>query len=136
MAFMQRIASVLAAVFLVVAFVVPSTAWGHEGHAHRSAGVAKSAAISSDAYPGRQGVASVAMPSTRGILHPSTVGDLTTCAGHCCGGSAGMTCCGVALAPDAFWAQPFRSSVPLLLPRVLPPSGLAPEALPKPPKSF
>jgi len=49
---------------------------------------------------------------------------------------AGMTCCGAALAPDPFFDQPFRASVPLLIPPDLPTSGLPPEALPKPPKSF
>jgi hypothetical protein len=134
MAFRQLAAGILAAVFLITAFVVPS--WGHEGHIHHLAHAAKSADPTSDVHPHQQGVTSVAMPSTQGILHPGTVGDLTTCAGHCCGSSAGMTCCGAALAPDAFWVQPFRSSAPLLLPSVLPPSGLSPEALPKPPKSF
>jgi hypothetical protein len=47
-----------------------------------------------------------------------------------------MTCCGAALAPDPFFDQPFRASVPLLIPPDLPTSGLPPEALPKPPKSF
>jgi hypothetical protein len=34
------------------------------------------------------------------------------------------------------WVELFRTSVPFVMPHDLPPSGVPPEALPKPPKSL
>jgi hypothetical protein len=135
-------ANILAAVIVIAAFAVPSLATAHEGHAHHTATVQKAAAAPSQTRSSVQ-----AATVERGVIEasltaaaPAPAGPVgsavDSCASHCCGGSAGMTCCGAALAPDPFCVALFRASVPFAVSRDLPPSGLPPEALPKPPKSF
>jgi hypothetical protein len=136
-----QLASILAAVIVIAAFAVPSLATAHEGHGHHTATVQKAAPA-----PSQMPASELAAAVERGVVEaslttaPAPAGAVDSaidgCASHCCGGSTGMTCCGAALAPDPFCVALFRASVPFAVSRDLPPSGLPPEALPKPPKSF
>jgi hypothetical protein len=149
-----QLMTVLAAIIVIVALAVPSLAWAHEGHVHHAAVVEKAVPAASQAQAHKrapaqahenralenhalenQALASAAAPAATRSIDFGSAGSATDCVGHCCGSAAGMTCCGAALAPDPFFDQPFRASVPLLIPPDLPTSGLPPEALPKPPKS-
>jgi hypothetical protein len=136
-----QLANVLAAVIVIAAFAVPSLATAHEGHVHHTATVQKAAPATSQTQLHEPAAAKVAadvasLTAARGTDASGAARSTDGCASHCCGGSAGMTCCGAALAPDLFWVALYRASVPFAVPRDLPPSGLPPEALPKPPKSF
>jgi hypothetical protein len=137
---------ILAAIVVIAAFAVPSPASAHEGHVHHAPGVEKAVPASAQTQSHHQAavvqaavvqaVASAATLSAARAADSGATGNAADCAGHCCGGAAGMTCCGAALAPDPFCVPLLRASVRLVAPRVLPSSGLPPEALPKPPKSF
>jgi hypothetical protein len=136
-----QLANVLAAVIVIAAFAVPSLATAHEGHAHHTATVQKAAPATSQTQlhepAAAKATANVAsLTAARGTDASGAARSTDGCASHCCGGSAGMTCCGAALAPDLFWVALYRASVPFAARPDLPPSGLPPEALPKPPKSF
>src|SRR5262245_55677993 len=164
MGLQQQLARVAAAIVLIAALAVPSLAIAHEGHAHHRPHVApSSAAPSSSESMSSESTSSESMPSeatpadVRGQadLHgheqpaakhvvaltaardaPTAAGGATRCGVGCCGGGAGMACCGAALAPDSFWIPFPQASAQLGIPRAPPLPGLPPEALPKPPKSI
>ena len=141
MAVKPHLARILAAVVVIAAFAVPSLASAHEGHVHHAPSVEKAVPALSQTQSREQAnaakaAASAALLTAARAPHAGTAGNTTDCADHCCGGAAGMTCCGAALAPDPFCVPLFRTSVPFVVPHVLPSSGLPPEALPRPPKSF
>jgi hypothetical protein len=133
----EQLGRILAAVVLIAAVVVPSMAFAHEGHQAPSA--AKAMPASSETQAAKKAVVAVAnaaaLRTARGSL-PVVVGVLTDCSGHCCGGAAGMACCGAALVPDPCSFPLFGASLPFLIRDVPPLQGIPPEALPKPPKSF
>jgi hypothetical protein len=137
MVFHEQLARILAAVVLSAAFAVPSMAWAHEGH--HAPSVAKTATASSETQTVKKGVVSVAnvaaLSAARASV-PVAAGVLTDCGGHCCGGAAGMACCGAALAADPCSIPLFKASLLFLIRDVPPPRGISPEALPKPPKPF
>jgi hypothetical protein len=135
MALYEQLARILAAVVLVAAFAVPSMAFAHEGHqVPRAANVPapKTQAAKNTAVA----VANLATLSTARASVPVDVGVFTDCSGHCCGGAAGMACCGAALVPNPCSFPFFKASLPFLIRDVPPLRGIPPEALPKPPKSF
>jgi hypothetical protein len=128
---------------VIAALAMPSLAVAHEGHAHHHAPAVEKAAVratlptqvnkgTAAADEAIVSIASLTVAPTAAARDARAADD---CASHCCGGSAGMTCCGAALAPDLICVELFRTSVPFVMPHDLPPSGLPPEALPKPPKS-
>jgi hypothetical protein len=133
---------VLAAVVMTATFAVPSLAVAHEGHAHYATAVEKAPAPASWQTQAHKHAADSAAPASAASLITAPAMDARQgrasddCAGHCCGGVAGMACCGAALAPDIICVELFRASVSFVMAPDLPPSGLPPEALPKPPKSF
>jgi hypothetical protein len=132
-------ANILATVIVIAAFAMPSLAVAHEGHAHHAATVQKAAPVPSQAHEpaaAKVAVHVASLTTARGADASGAARSTGDCASHCCGGSTGMTCCGAALAPDLFWVALYRASVPFAARPDLPPSGLPPEALPKPPKSF
>jgi hypothetical protein len=140
-----QLARILAAVVVIAAFAVPSPASAHEGHLHHAPGAVQAAPASSPALAHdkahdkaavAEAIASVATLGAARTPDLGASGVPRDCAGHCCGGSAGMACCGAALAPDPICVPIFRTSVPFVVPHDLPSSGLPPEALPRPPKSF
>jgi hypothetical protein len=125
----------LARVFalLMAACLAPSLAYAHAGHAHHAphaqdvsaaghkdqgqivAGVVVTAAVASTAQ-------SAADPEPAG------------CAGHCCGGVAGMPCCSAVLMPEIIAVPDVTTSQLLRFGRADALQGLPPKALPKPPK--
>ena len=134
-----RLLYILVAVLLTAVASVPSNAWAHEGHAHHAA-AAKATASPSNAVTPRAAtelVTRVVTAVSAAVGHPNAgIAATTNCAGHCCGGAAGMACCGAALAAD-FWADPFvHASDLFVVPHIAPAAGLPPETLPRPPKSF
>jgi hypothetical protein len=136
-----QLARILAAVVVIAAFAVPSPVSAHEGHLHHAPSAVQAVPASSpaqvhDKAAVAEAIASVATLGAARTPDSGASGGPTDCAGHCCGGSAGMTCCGAALAPDPICVPIFRTSVPFVVPHDLPSSGLPPEALPRPPKSF
>src|SRR6266852_4706831 len=101
MVFYEQLARILGAVVLIVAFAVPSSAFAHEGHRPLSA--AKVGPALSEIQAVKKvavAVANVAALNTARAPMPVAVGVFTDCGGHCCGGAAGMACCGAALAVD------------------------------------
>src|SRR5262249_35798458 len=140
-----RLMLVLAAIVVIAALTAPSLAVAHEGHAHAGhtlrAPAVEKAAAPSQSQSHKQAAAVDAASSIALLTAAPAETDARDarptddCAGHCCGGSAGMTCCGAALAPDLIGVDLVRTSVPFMMPHDLPPSGLPPEALPKPPKA-
>lgn len=148
-----------AVVVLCAAWLMPSLASAHEGHAnlgHAHPGHAHPG----HAHPGQSHHASAIDTTTAPAAEPAdatssvalrridivraasiaaaegvAIGD-GGCAGHCCGAAAGMTCCGAALAPEITIAPTLRESSVLLFERTSALLGLPAEALPKPPRSF
>jgi hypothetical protein len=137
MIFVEQLARILTAVVLIGAFAVPSLAFAHEGHQPLSAAkVVPALSETQAAKDAVVAVANVTVLSTARASVPVAVGVFTGCSGHCCGGAAGMACCGAALASDPSSIPLFRASLLFLIRDVPPPHGISPEALPKPPKSF
>jgi hypothetical protein len=133
----ERLARIFAALVLIAAFAVPSLAFAHEGHQPLGAAKVVPALLETQAAKNAiVAVANVTVLSTARASMPVAVGMFTGCGGHCCGGSAGMACCGAALASDPSSIPLFRASLLFLIRDVPPPQGISPEALPKPPKSF
>lgn len=135
----RQFARILAAVILIAAFGVPSAARAHDGHGHHRTAVDGTAAHSNPSTldktltsKSHSKIVSVRVAPPRSATAPVGM----ACDGHCCGAGAGMACCGAALAPTLFDCSVFFSSVPFVIRNVPPAYGLAPEALPKPPKSF
>lgn len=132
-----QLARFLAAVVAVAAFLMPSIASAHEGHAHHKPATTQASAPSSNSTTSRSTV--VAQPAQKVAslpFHPNGAAVPTDCGSHCCGGAAGMACCGAVMAVT--WsADPFvRVSELFLIPHIRPTAGLPPETLPRPPKSF
>lgn len=138
MALRLRVVHFLAAALLYAAWLVPAPASAHEGHAHHAAAPVSHVAIAPAA--GQAGVTRTAIAPRAEIARAATVWPIDRedggCASHCCGGSAGMTCCAAALVPEFFLAPTFGGSLAFLVAGSGALLGLPPEALPKPPKSF
>jgi hypothetical protein len=133
----QHLAHFLAAVVLIAGFALPSIAQAHEGHAHTVPALVEMKTGSGGSGPAVNVVrASSAVVKAVAVSHPEGPIDPQGCDGHCCGNAAGMACCGAALAPDLSNLPLLRRSMPFLIGHVLMLPGLAPEALPKPPKTF
>jgi hypothetical protein len=132
----------LAAMIIAAALVAPSFAQAHDGHAHFSPLSGQVDAIVKQ-HASRQlhtitkpapavDIANAVRPYAGSARPPLSIG----CGSDCCGATAGMACCGAALAPD-LWSIPlFKASLSFFTPEVPPTLGVSPEALPKPPKSF
>ena len=134
----QLAAVIWAAVFLIAVQFVSSVAQAHAGHSYAptvvvtpstddiaqrvSADEAENASASAEISAADRGIDPDAAPSG-------------SCNGSCCGN--GVSCCGPALLPAT--ADTPRSTCKALAPPSLGDharSGIDPEALPKPPKSF
>jgi hypothetical protein len=133
MIFSERLARILAVLVLITALVVPSMAAAHEGHHAR--GAVEAIPRSAEIQAVTRTVVAATLIAARASV-PVAVGVFTNCGGHCCGGAAGMACCGAALAADPCPIPLFKTSLLFLIRDVPPPRGISPEALPKPPKSF
>jgi hypothetical protein len=121
-------------VILLIAAAVPSAAWAHESHAH----AAEPPAIAKGAiYNDR---ASEAAASTEDIKNAAASEMSVTIDPACNGACCGFGCCGVcslALVEDDSQALlPVRAGTRIPIPRRFGGPGTAPEALPRPPKSF
>jgi len=132
-----RVAQLLAAVLLCAAWLAPSLASAHTGHAHDApAPAAIEAPIAPTAAVEQTGATAVARIEIARPASTAADRDDGGCAGHCCGGTAGVTCCAAALVPEASPTPPFARSQTFRLARAGALLGLPPEALPKPPKSL
>jgi hypothetical protein len=137
MGLQQQLARVAAVIVLIAAFALPSLAIAHEGHAHHPSQVAPTSSESTSADVRGHEQPAVRQIATLSATHsPIAPGVVVPCGGNCCGGGAGMACCGAALAPEAFWILLPQSSAQLAIPRAPPLPDLPPEALPKPPKTI
>src|SRR5215510_13372452 len=143
MALQRQLARVAAAIVLIAGLAGPSLAFAHEGHAHHSLATPASppqaqpdTAAASEASSQQRGNAIVRALSATPDPADAAAGGATSCGSNCCSGSAGMACCGAALAPESFWIALLQASAQIAIPRAPPLPGLPPEALPKPPKSI
>jgi hypothetical protein len=140
-----RVAQLLAAiVVLSAAWLMPSLASAHTGHSHHAATETtvapsgKPASKSTDTTP----ATTVAHTETARAAPIASIdsaavgGGDSSCATHCCGSAAGMTCCGAALAPEIVIGPVLAGSQILSFEHASALLGQPPEALPKPPKSF
>jgi hypothetical protein len=129
-------AFLLFAVVVLTGSLMPSLAHAHGGHAHSTSAVSKGSHLERQANQ-QQCVAKfsiVRLAHAVAQRHPAPVTD--GCAEHCCGGANGMSCCGAAL-PAQVCSLPFVEMETRLIVRDIPaPTGIPPDALPKPPKSF
>lgn len=137
MALHPRVLQLLAAVFLCAAWLAPSLASAHTGHAHHAPAPATiEAPVTPAAAAEQTATTTVAhIEIARAVSTAADRGD-GGCASHCCGGTAGVTCCTAALAPEVSPAPPFTGSQTFRFARAGALLGLPPEALPKPPKSL
>lgn len=113
----------LAAILMIVAFVMPSMVHAHAGHTH---GPSLVTAFHAD----HTGMAEAAQ------VDPSDAGDPDRAKSHatCC---AACACCGGLMTSEAADAGRVWRSLRLVLgPTGLAPPSQAPEALPEPPRSF
>lgn len=141
----RQLARLMAAVIVMIAaYVLPSAAQAHEGHAHSRPSVtvshAQAAPAAALAKPAQFGVASFVKTQTViAAVASSKSGAQTTnerpCNGICC--SMGMSCCAPALIPDNSPVNiPEMTGVQPLAPETPSFASITLEALPKPPKSF
>jgi hypothetical protein len=140
MALKRHLAAVIWAAVLVVAVqCAPGIALAHGGHNHAPAPHAVPSPSDEDVPQAGGDAAQNAAPSMEIAAPDRRVDPATTpsgaCNGSCCG--KGTSCCGPALPPAGAAGPPLHCRAP-------PPfegggpmrSGIDPEALPKPPKSF
>ena len=128
-----------AAVLVIAAQLVASVALAHAGHSHAPAAVATP---SSDEIAQQASVGEAEHPSASVEISAADDGSIDpvgapagACNGSCCGN--GVSCCGSALLPATADGPPFTCKA--LAPTGLGDharSGIDPEALPEPPKSF
>jgi hypothetical protein len=127
----------LAAIVLIASQLTPSVAFAHAGHSH-GGGVA--AAIEPPTALNQAGSAQSDIArdeELRNAAHGASGRiDVETCpAGACCGN--GMACCGAVLVTDQLGSPlPSLRSVRAMAPNAPDASGIEPQALPKPPRSF
>jgi hypothetical protein len=127
----------LAAIVLIAAQLTPSVALAHAGHSH-DAGV--TAAVAPPTPLDQAGSVRSDTPrdqEVRNAAHGASGKiDVEICtAGVCCGN--GMACCGAVLATDQPGSPlPSLRSVRAMAPNAPDTSGIEPQALPKPPRSF
>jgi len=142
----RQLARLMAAVIVMIAaYVMPSTAQAHEGHAH--------GAVVTVAYAQASPVAvapDTAKPAPARIVNARISGSTVIvasagprasmpaerpCDGLCC--SMGMSCCAPGVLPDAETVHsPTIGSVRLIAPETPVFASVTLEALPKPPRSF
>ena len=154
----RHLARLLAAVIVMIAATFgASVAQAHEGHAHHHAPAATTAPVHT-AAPATKAeasapvqIASKAVPAVAGRT-PATIASLIPaiateasaddsddcghgCNGRCCG--TGMACCHIALTSAMPAAVPMLTvSSIVMAPQQTLPTSLAPEALPKPPRTL
>ena len=148
----RQLARLMAAVIVMIAaYVWPSVAQAHEGHAHApavsityaqsapAAGVSKAAKASPARLVKAQALTSAVTVAEARSRVSAPVG--RSCNGLCCSMgmscSAGMSCCAPGLLPGGEVVHfSSVSGVRLIAPETPVFSDIALEALPKPPKSF
>jgi hypothetical protein len=133
-------AGLTAVAVLIAICTVLSPASAHVGHVHAVALVASSPApaeVSRDAAVIPDAKAQKAVEVYSAVA--AALNDMNAshiCDGACCSLLAGMSCCSGALIPRAFDPPPPISFSPLVFADTRTASGLPPETLPRPPKSF
>ena len=125
----------LVTAILLAGSITPSPAHAHGGHAHTTPAVDKASSTEHQAALQQR----AAKPSINRLAKagqknevPATSG----CADHCCGGANGMSCCGSALLPQICFVPFFETYTRFVIRDLPAPTGIPPDALPKPPKSF
>jgi len=138
MALNRHLIGVLGAVALIAAFLAPSMASAHVAYGH--AIPVDVAAAAQDGAQITQAIPAMVTPIARvevASAAPSVADPLALdCESHCCGGLASMACCAAVLTAEMSAIPLFSGVRTFLLVRTSSLPGLAPEALPKPPKSF
>jgi hypothetical protein len=135
-----------AAVLLIAVWLVPSLASAHAGHAHHAPAAHAMPVTTDVAHAHGLPVAEIAEQSAATTEVRSEVASATPsisdhgsslgCKTRCCGAGDGMTCCGLALAPDVSTGPAYPASYRVPLVGAAPPLGRTPDALPEPPKPF
>ena len=137
----DRPRALLLVIFFFAAFVAPSLAQAHDGRAHFTPTATTVDSILPlqvmSELPGTKAASTVTAVTTVDIItrDRSALGS-TGCDGNCCGGAAGMSCCGAALAALPCAVPVFHLSVLFLIQQEHSLRELPPETLPEPPKSF
>src|SRR4051794_34968276 len=132
MAAISRLLQALGAFLVIAAVFAPAAARAHSGHPHSA--TVSVATVSGPAASYHQTAAAELRTEVMNAVPASTRPPTELCSGHCCSGIAGATCCSVALAPDVVMPPDRSGSSRLLIACTQALLGLAPEALPKPPR--
>ena len=145
----RHLARLLAAVIVMIAATFGvSVAQAHEGHVHHSRATHASAPVQTKAPVAAKAEAPAAVSVIQQTRQPAAVflalaaqadaddlGRTGGCDGQCC--AMGMACCHAAVTPATLPSVPLQTiSTVILSPQQSLPPSLAPEALPKPPRSF
>ena len=135
----QLVHMLVAAITLIAAYLVPSSADAHGNHLHEFPAVSASELASAGrpdvpAVTAQDASASPDEVSARRALAGQLV-PVKGCNGLCC--DTGVACCLHALAPEAGGVVPQCKAVrPARLPNLFARPGIDPEALPKPPRTI
>jgi hypothetical protein len=124
--------------FLLVAAILVAgsiSAHAHGGHTHATPAVDKASFTERQAAL-QQCAAKPSINRLANAAQNSEVPAASGCADHCCGGANGMCCCGTALLPQTCFVPFFETHLRFVIRDIPAPTGIPPDALPKPPKSF
>jgi hypothetical protein len=126
----------LAAMIFSAASVVPSPARAHGGHVHAVPAADQAGHVMAQQASKQPAVArrSSTKPANADLQNRGV--PPSGCADHCCGGANGMSCCGSALLPQICFVPFFETYTRFVIRDLPAPTGIPPDALPKPPKSF
>jgi hypothetical protein len=126
----------LARVFalLMAVCLAPSLAYAHAGHAHHAPLAQDVPAAASHKDHGQIVAGAVVTAAVASTAQPAGDPEPAGCAGHCCGGVAGMPCCSAVLMSEIIAVPDVTTSQLLRFGRADALQGLPPKALPKPPK--
>src|SRR5947208_1047320 len=97
MGLMLQLTRFLRAVIVIAAFLVPSIASAHDGHAHHNSATAESQANQKSVSPSMAQATQQVQGARASAFKADAGADAANCASHCCGGAAGMACCGAML---------------------------------------
>jgi hypothetical protein len=131
----RHLLSCLAIAIFVAISAMPGTAFAHAGHSH-AAPVRIDAPIDTSTDAAAI-VADENAQEASAFVAPTWIPSSDrSCVGGCCGSTAGMACCSVALTPAPVEEPALPRSSIFVMVDYRPAHGLTPEALPKPPKSL
>ena len=121
-------------VLLMAVCLAPSLAYAHAGHAHHTPQAQDVPAAASHKDQGQMVAGAVVTATVASTAQSAGDPEPVGCAGHCCGGVAGMPCCSAVLMPEIIAAPDVTTFQLVRFGRADVLQGLPPKALPKPPK--